>query len=61
MFIGFVSCSRNNRNTVTLAGSTAFQPFAEKLAEHCLVTNKDVHINVQGGGYAVVLPHLNYC
>jgi phosphate transport system substrate-binding protein len=38
---------------MTLAGSTAFQPFAEKLAEIYLSSHKDVHINVQGGGSAV--------
>lgn len=38
---------------VTLAGSTAFQPFAEKLAEQYLAANPGLHINVQGGGSAV--------
>lgn len=47
------ACSRSSRETVTLAGSTAFQPFAEKLAEHYMGQNKDVQINVQGGGSAV--------
>jgi len=51
--VGVSGCSRNSHNTITLAGSTAFQPFAEKLAEHYLSTHKDVHINVQGGGSAV--------
>lgn len=37
----------------TLAGSTAFQPFAEKLAEQYMMTHKDVNITVQGGGSAV--------
>jgi len=46
-------CSRPSHQTITLAGSTAFQPFAEKLAEHYLLTHKDVQINVQGGGSAV--------
>jgi len=46
-------CSRSSHKTVTLAGSTAFQPFAEKLAEHYMATHKDVRINVQGGGSAV--------
>lgn len=48
-----VGCSRRTHNTVTLAGSTAFQPFAEKLVEHYLETHKGVQINVQGGGSAV--------
>lgn len=57
-FVGIVmlaisACSRSNHKTVTLAGSTAFQPFAEKLAEHYLAMNKEIKINVQGGGSAV--------
>ena len=46
-------CKRNSNAMITLAGSTAFQPFAEKLAEKYMETNKDVRINVQGGGSAV--------
>jgi phosphate transport system substrate-binding protein len=46
-------CARKSENTITLAGSTAFQPFAEKLAEQYLATHKEVKINVQGGGSAV--------
>lgn len=46
-------CSRTSRKTVTLAGSTAFQPFAEKLAEHYYQLHPEVRINVQGGGSAV--------
>lgn len=46
-------CKRNGNAMVTLAGSTAFQPFAEKLAEKYMETNRDVRINVQGGGSAV--------
>lgn len=46
-------CSRAGRTTVTLAGSTAFQPFAEKLAEHYMASRKGIQINVQGGGSAV--------
>ena len=51
--IGIFGCSRPSGTTVTLAGSTAFQPFAEKLAERYLATHKDAKINVQGGGSAV--------
>lgn len=47
------ACSRSSHKTVTLAGSTAFQPFAEKLAENYLVAHKDIAVNVQGGGSAV--------
>lgn len=46
-------CSRSSNKTITLAGSTAFQPFAEKLAERYMAVHKDVQINVQGGGSAV--------
>jgi phosphate transport system substrate-binding protein len=46
-------CARKSANTITLAGSTAFQPFAEKLAEQYLATHNEVKINVQGGGSAV--------
>ncbi|OGQ82013.1 MAG: hypothetical protein A2289_07810 [Deltaproteobacteria bacterium RIFOXYA12_FULL_58_15] len=46
-------CARKSENTITLAGSTAFQPFAEKLAEQYLETHTDVRVNVQGGGSAV--------
>ena len=46
-------CSRKHHNIITLAGSTAFQPFAEKLAERYQAEHKDIHINVQGGGSAV--------
>ncbi len=46
-------CSRSAQNLVTLAGSTAFQPFAEKLAEVYLTTHPDAQVNVQGGGSAV--------
>lgn len=38
------------RENVTVAGSTAFQPFAEKLAEQYMVTHPGVNITVQGGG-----------
>lgn len=38
---------------VRLAGSTAFQPFAEKLAEIYMEKNPDETIDVQGGGSAV--------
>ena len=48
-----LGCSRKHHNIITLAGSTAFQPFAEKLAERYQAEHKDIHINVQGGGSAV--------
>lgn len=48
-----VGCSRGAHTSVTLAGSTAFQPFAEKLAEHYMTTRPGVQVLVQGGGSAV--------
>jgi phosphate transport system substrate-binding protein len=48
-----IGCGARDRNTVTLAGSTAFQPFAEKLAEHYFAANPGAAVNVQGGGSAV--------
>jgi phosphate transport system substrate-binding protein len=36
--------------TLTVAGSTSVQPFAEKLAEHYMVSHPGLAINVQGGG-----------
>lgn len=45
-------CGRGREN-ITMAGSTAFQPFAEKLAEQYMSTHPDVSITVQGGGSAM--------
>lgn len=42
-----------NKQSITLAGSTAFQPFAEKLAEQYMAANPGASITVQGGGSAV--------
>jgi phosphate transport system substrate-binding protein len=44
-----VGCGKPREN-VTMAGSTAFQPFAEKLAEHYMATHPGVNVTVQGGG-----------
>jgi phosphate transport system substrate-binding protein len=45
-------CSRG-KTSITLAGSTAFQPFAEKLADQYMKSHPEVSITVQGGGSAV--------
>lgn len=37
-------------HTVTVAGSTSVQPFAEMLAEEFMARNRDIVVNVQGGG-----------
>jgi phosphate transport system substrate-binding protein len=47
------------KTSITLAGSTAFQPFAEKLADQYMNTNKNVIITVQGGGSAVGIQSAN--
>jgi phosphate transport system substrate-binding protein len=41
------------RESITLAGSTAFQPFAEKLADQYMTDHSDVSITIQGGGSAL--------
>ena len=50
---GAASGCRGHRTAITLAGSTAFQPFAEKLAEEFMVLHRDISVTVQGGGSAV--------
>lgn len=45
-------CGRT-KTSITLAGSTAFQPFAEKLADQYMKANQNASITVQGGGSAV--------
>ncbi len=50
--VGLGGCGKG-REKVTLAGSTAFQPFAEKLAEQYMSTRAEADITVQGGGSAV--------
>ncbi|MBI4778447.1 phosphate ABC transporter substrate-binding protein [Candidatus Desantisbacteria bacterium] len=51
--IGCGAKGNMNTETINIAGSTAFQPFAEKLAEGFMANNPGVRINVQGGGSAV--------
>jgi phosphate transport system substrate-binding protein len=46
------ACS-GRAGAVTLAGSTAFQPFAEKLAEEYNGAHSEVNVTVQGGGSAL--------
>lgn len=50
--IGLTGCGKAREN-VTLAGSTAFQPFAEKLADQYMATHPGIMITVQGGGSAM--------
>jgi phosphate transport system substrate-binding protein len=44
---------RGREGSVTLAGSTAFQPFAEKLADEYDASHPEVNVTVQGGGSAL--------
>lgn len=46
-------CGRQAGTSLTVAGSTAFQPFAEKLAEQFMAKRPDINITVQGGGSAL--------
>ena len=48
----FPGCGKSREN-ITVAGSTAFQPFAEKLADQYMSTHPDVSITIQGGGSAL--------
>lgn len=41
------------REGITMAGSTAFQPFAEKLADQYMNAHPGVSITIQGGGSAL--------
>ena len=52
VLITWMGCGKG-KMSITLAGSTAFQPFAEKLAEKYMQINPNVNITVQGGGSAV--------
>jgi phosphate transport system substrate-binding protein len=54
----FMGCGKG-KTSVTLAGSTAFQPFAEKLAEQYMQTNSSANITVQGGGSAMGIQSAN--
>ncbi len=47
-----LGCGQRDRQgqTLTVAGSTSVQPFAEKLAEVYMQDHPDLLINVQGGG-----------
>jgi phosphate transport system substrate-binding protein len=52
-FAGLILGCGKSRTAVTMAGSTAFQPFAEKLADLYMNAHPDVAVTVQGGGSAV--------
>ncbi len=48
--LGCSSKSTSRSHSLTIAGSTSVQPFAEKLAEIYMDMNPKLVINVQGGG-----------
>jgi phosphate transport system substrate-binding protein len=48
----FMACGRGGQS-ITAAGSTAFQPFAEKLADQFMMAHSGINITIQGGGSAV--------
>jgi len=52
LFLFILSCRRagDTESTLTVAGSTSVQPFAEKLAETYMENHPGLAINVQGGG-----------
>lgn len=41
------------RENITMAGSTAFQPFAEKLSDQYMTAHPEVAVTIQGGGSAL--------
>jgi len=58
LITSFWGCGKG-KTSITLAGSTAFQPFAEKLAEMYMNIHNDISITVQGGGSAVGIQAAN--
>jgi phosphate transport system substrate-binding protein len=53
LLAAFVGGCGRSKSAITLAGSTAFQPFAEKLADQYMLIHPSASITVQGGGSAV--------
>lgn len=48
----FSGCGKPREN-ITMAGSTAFQPFAEKLSDQYMTAHPEVAVTIQGGGSAL--------
>lgn len=48
--LALLACGKKAGTTITLAGSTSVQPFAERLAEVYMSEHGGVEVNVQGGG-----------
>ncbi|MBN2403712.1 MAG: phosphate ABC transporter substrate-binding protein [Spirochaetes bacterium] len=53
VLIVMISGCGRRKQSITVAGSTAFQPFAEKLADQYMQIYPDAYITIQGGGSAV--------
>ncbi len=53
LLVAHLSACGHRRSSITVAGSTAFQPFAEKLADQFMTNRPTTNIIVQGGGSAV--------
>ncbi|MEO0115655.1 MAG: phosphate ABC transporter substrate-binding protein [candidate division WOR-3 bacterium] len=50
VILTLLACSKNQRDSIILAGSTSIQPFAERLTEVYSQKHKNFKFNVQGGG-----------
>ncbi len=59
LFLVFISSNAKPPKYIRLAGSTAFQPFAEKLAEIYMEKHPEIIVDVQGGGSAVGIMAVN--
>lgn len=60
VLIGF-GCSRGGSGSITVAGSTSVQPFAEMLAEAYMKLHPGSVINVQGGGSSAGIQAVKNC
>jgi phosphate transport system substrate-binding protein len=53
LILGAIGCGGGQKESIIAAGSTAFQPFCEKLAEAYMAEHPGAQIAVQGGGSSV--------
>ena len=53
LVVGVLGCGGKGRESLSIAGSTAFHPFCEKLAEAYMAQHPEARIDVQGGGSSV--------
>ena len=53
LILGGIRCGGKGTESIIVAGSTAFQPFCEKLAEAYMAEHPEAQISVQGGGSSV--------